>query len=77
MNYPSAELLAALDELLDQALGLSSPRLEPWLARLRRERPDLALEVEHLLAVEPTLDARGFLGGGALDGCRLRGSPDR
>jgi hypothetical protein len=73
MNYPSPELLAALNELLD----LASTRLEPWLARLRRERPDLAPEIEHLLAVEPTLDARGFLVGGALDGRHLRGSPDR
>jgi len=57
----SLELLATLEPLLDQALDLAPAERGPWLARLRAERPDVAEELERLLAAETQLDQRGFL----------------
>ena len=59
----SARLLAALEPLLDQALDLAPAERAAWLADLRARAPDLAREVEALLAAEDELDARGFLAG--------------
>ena len=61
----SARLLAVLEPLLDQALDLAPAERAAWLADLRTRTPDLAREVEALLAVEDELDARGFLAGSA------------
>ena len=57
----TARLLAALEPLLDQALDLAPAERAAWLADLRARTPDLAREVETLLAAEGDLDARGFL----------------
>ncbi len=63
MSEVSADLLAALDQLLEQALDLPPAEREQWLARLRAERPALAAELETLLADEAELDERQFLSG--------------
>ena len=60
-----ARLLAALEPLIDQALDLAPAERAAWLADLRARTPDLAREVEALLASEGELDARGFLAGPA------------
>jgi serine/threonine protein kinase len=54
-------LMAALHELLDDALELEAGEREAFLARIRLDRPGLAAELAQLLAAEPGLDARGFL----------------
>jgi serine/threonine-protein kinase len=59
----SSELLAALQDLLDEALDLDAPAREAMLERLRAQRPELAMELDRLLAAEAGLDARGFLSG--------------
>ena len=61
MTHPSADLPAALDALLDQALELEPSALQAWLDQLRAEHPGHAAEIERLLAEEVALDARGFL----------------
>jgi serine/threonine-protein kinase len=61
----TARLLAALEPLLDEALDLAPADRAAWLAELRARTPDLAHEIETLLAAEDGLDARGFLSGGA------------
>jgi eukaryotic-like serine/threonine-protein kinase len=55
------DVLAALDALLKQALELDSAEREAWLARLRRDQPVEAAELEALLAEQPGLDSAGFL----------------
>jgi serine/threonine-protein kinase len=60
----SADLLAALHPLLDEALELAPEARAEWLTRLRQERPDLAGEIERLLLTEAALDASRFLSGG-------------
>jgi eukaryotic-like serine/threonine-protein kinase len=57
----TARLLAALEPLLEQALDLTPAERAAWLAGVRARTPDLAREVEALLAIEDELDARGFL----------------
>src|SRR5512133_3268089 len=57
----SAQLLAALEPLLDQALEMAPDERAAWLAGVRARTPDLACELEALLAAEGELDARGFL----------------
>ena len=57
--------LAALEPLLDQALDLAPAERAAWLAEVRARTPDLAREVEALLAIEPELDAQEFLVGPA------------
>ena len=59
----NARLLAALEPLLHQALDLPPAERAAWLADVRARTPDLAREVEALLAIEDELDARGFLAG--------------
>ncbi len=66
MGQVPADLLAALDELLEHALDLAPAEREAWLVRLRAERPVHARELESLLAEEAGLDARSFLGGSPL-----------
>jgi eukaryotic-like serine/threonine-protein kinase len=61
MTTPSAQLLAALDRLLGEALDLAPAERAAWLARVREQEPALAPEVEALLAEEAGLDASGFL----------------
>jgi serine/threonine-protein kinase len=61
----SARLLAALEPLLGQALDLAPSERAGWLADVRARTPDLAREVEALLAIEAELDERGFLAGPA------------
>jgi serine/threonine-protein kinase len=70
MSEVSADLLAALDELLKRALEVAPSERDEWLARLRTESPAHARELETLLAEEAELDARGFLSG-------ERPAPDR
>jgi serine/threonine-protein kinase len=57
----TARLFAALEPLLDDALDLAPAERAAWLAELRARSPELAREVETLLAAEGDLDARGFL----------------
>ncbi|HEV7366018.1 MAG TPA: serine/threonine-protein kinase [Gemmatimonadales bacterium] len=55
------DLLAAISPLLDEVLDLPPDARALWLAELRANRPELAAELEILLAAEAGLDARGFL----------------
>ena len=57
------ELLAALEPLLDRALELPVEERTRLVADVRRDTPELARELEALLAVERDLDAHGFLAG--------------
>ena len=57
----SASLLAALGPLLDHALELTPDERTAWLADVRARTPELARELETLLAAESELNARGFL----------------
>jgi serine/threonine-protein kinase len=57
-------LLAALGPLLEHGLELPPEARTCWLAELRATRPELALELERLLASEAELDRRGFLDSG-------------
>lgn len=57
------ELLAALEPLLDRALELSAEERGRLVAEVRRAKPELAGELEALLAVERDLDDHGFLTG--------------
>jgi len=50
-----------LEPLLDQALDLAGEARREWLAGLAASAPDLAVEVEKLLALEPSADRSGFL----------------
>ena len=75
---PTVHLLRRLRRLLDQALELGPAEREDFLARLADDAPDDASELAALLAIEPALDAAGFLAGrvggpAGFDG--LRGSP--
>ncbi len=65
MSGVSDHLLATLDALIKQALELERPEREAWLARLRRDQPGPAAELEALLAEQTRLDAKGFLRTGA------------
>ena len=56
-------MLAALHPPLEQALDLGAAERAGRLASLHDEQPELARELETLLAVEQTLDTRGFLAG--------------
>ena len=73
MKRVSADQLAALDALLKQALELEQPEREAWLARLHRDQPARASELEALLAAEPGLDAAGFLSRAAPSHAGLNG----
>jgi serine/threonine-protein kinase len=55
------DVLAALDALLKQALELDPAERDAWLARLRRDQPVQAAELDALLAEQPGLDSAGFL----------------
>lgn len=55
------DLFAALSRLLDEALELTPAARAVWLERLRADRPQLAGEVEALLAAEADLDLSRFL----------------
>ena len=57
------ELLAALEPLLDRALELPAEERVRLVAEVRRDTPELARELEALLAVERDLDDHGFLSG--------------
>ena len=57
------ELLAALEPLLDRALELSADERGRLVAEVQRDTPELARELEALLAVERDLDDHGFLSG--------------
>jgi serine/threonine-protein kinase len=61
---PTAEHLARLHALLDQALDLEPEARARWLDTLRADRPDQAAELARLLAAEAGLDADGFLSSG-------------
>ena len=64
----STELLAALQDLLDEALDLPPDERARWLAGLRLRSPRYAAELESLLEQEASLDARRFLSEGASGG---------
>ena len=57
------ELLAALEPLLDRALELPAEERVRLVAEVQRDTPELARELEALLAVERDLDDHGFLTG--------------
>jgi eukaryotic-like serine/threonine-protein kinase len=54
-----------LDPYLDQALDLTLEEREPWLARLRRDDPALAADLQSLLDERDTLNRSKFLEGTA------------
>lgn len=63
-----------LEPLLDYALELSAAERESWLAELRVQSPELALDLASLLAGEIVADERGFLArplGSQLEGLEL------
>ena len=61
MTGRSRATLGDLGRLLDQALDLDPEQLGPFLARLHQDQPQLAAELEALLAAESELDACRFL----------------
>ena len=61
MARATPELIAALDPLLDRALVLGADERVAWLTDLRERDPELAAELERLLAAEGELDRSGFL----------------
>jgi serine/threonine-protein kinase len=61
MARATPELIAALEPLLDSALMLAPEERTSWLAELRGRHPELAAELEGLLASEDELDRSGFL----------------
>lgn len=69
----STELLAVLQDLLDQALDLDPDARRAMLERLRVARPDVAAELDLLLSAEAQLDARGFLRARGSDGPAVPG----
>jgi eukaryotic-like serine/threonine-protein kinase len=50
-----------LEPLLDEALELTPAEQQTWIAKLRTTSPDLAAEVERLLAGDAAASAAGFL----------------
>ena len=67
----------ALSALLDTALELDPAARAAWLAERRREQPDIAAQLERLLAREARADAEGFLDPARQDtGADLLASPD-
>ena len=65
MTAGSGEHLAALSSLLEAALDQPPGERAAWLDSLRAARPELAADLEALLAAEDELDARDFLGRGS------------
>ena len=55
----------AVEPLLDRALDLPAEELEAWLSTLRAEQPELAADLEGLLADQEALRKEGFLEDGA------------
>jgi serine/threonine-protein kinase len=62
MTASGRDLLGALNPLLEDALDIAPGERAAWLDSLRASRPEIAAELEALLAVEGELDSRGFLG---------------
>jgi hypothetical protein len=61
----TGERWRALSPYLDEALDLTADERGPWLARLRREDPALAADLERLLIEREALQRAGFLEGAA------------
>ncbi len=57
-----------LSPLLDEVLDLAATDRPAWFDTLRANRPDLAADVEALVAEHEALDRKGFLSGSALEG---------
>jgi tetratricopeptide (TPR) repeat protein len=62
----TGERWRALSPYLDEALDLAAAEREPWLAKMRGEHPDLAADLESLLAEHEAIDHERFLEGGAV-----------
>ena len=59
----SRERWEAVSAHLDDAMDMADPEREAYLAELRRQRPQVAADLEELLAVRRAVDAAGFLEG--------------
>ena len=62
----SGERWLALSPLLDEALDLADGERERWLGSIRREQPELAEDLERLLAGHAALNRDRFLEGAAV-----------
>ena len=60
-SRPDAEQWRALEALLDEVLERAPAERVGWLAELRAARPELARELEAMLAAEPEMERSGFL----------------
>jgi serine/threonine-protein kinase len=67
MSALSGERWIALSPHLDKALDLPPDERAPWLARVRGDDPELATDLERLLAEREALDRSGFLEGVAAE----------
>jgi len=65
MSTLTADRWRALSPYLDEALDLTADERGPWLARLRSDSPDLAADLERLLAERDLMRRDGFLEGAA------------
>src|SRR5688572_12391506 len=66
MSVLSADRWRALSPYLDRALDLTADERQPWLETLRRDDPELAADLQSLLAESDALHDSGFLEGPAL-----------
>lgn len=70
-NFPGTNgQPARLGQLLDHALDLPLPKLEPWLADLARAEPELAARLRAVLATRDAPGFAGFMSGSALNQTR-------
>jgi serine/threonine protein kinase/Tfp pilus assembly protein PilF len=66
MSSLSGERWLALSPYLDEALDLGARDRAPWLARVRLENPDVAADLESLLAERENIERDRFLEGAAV-----------
>src|SRR5262249_34551745 len=59
----SRERWEAVSSHLDDAMEMAAPEREAYLASLRRTEPQVAADLEELLAVRSAVEAEGFLEG--------------
>jgi len=66
MSTLTGERWRALSPYLDEALDLTAAERAPWLAKVGGEHPELAADLESLLAEHDAIDHERFLEGGAV-----------
>jgi serine/threonine-protein kinase len=67
MTSPTHDRLARLHQLLDEVMDLAPDERACRIAEIRQAEPEQAAELERLLALESSLDTRGFLSDAGLE----------